>query len=198
MRALVLGSKRSRPSEWGEPDEPVVDARLLAILDLSGSMAMSDAGDGNQRRVDVLKEALDGLVESFPNQIAAIGFNCDAFAFRPGAELNPTGSTNLYGALRLAATQALIIKNVVLVSDGQPTDGKPEETLDVIANWKALGVKFSVVYCGPEGGSGEKFLSDLAAVGGGVYTRTEVKAHLLVDALQTALLAAPRRGIIQL
>lgn len=197
MRALVLGG--SRPSEWGEKDAPVVDARLLAILDLSGSMAQRDAGEeGTRRRVDVLKDALDELVETFPGQLVAIGFNSDAFSIRPSAELKPEGSTNLHGALRFTATQALIVKNVVLVSDGQPTDGKQEESRATIIGWNALGVKFSVVYCGPEGGAGEQFLRRLAQAGGGEYNRCEVKVHLLVDALQTALLAAPVGKVISL
>ena len=75
MNSLAL--YKERPSEWGEKDDaPVTNARLLAILDLSGSMSTMDAGEeGTRRRVDVLKDALDDLVASFPNQVAAMGFH---------------------------------------------------------------------------------------------------------------------------
>lgn len=174
-------------------------ARLLAILDLSGSMASQDAGEfGNSRRVDVLEEALKKLVDTFPNQVAAIGFNTDAFPVKPSTTLEPTGCTNLYKALQAAQVQALAVKNVVLVSDGQPTDGRMQESKDLVASWKAQGVRFSVIYCGPEGGRGEAFLQGLAAVGGGDYSRCQVKSHLLVRALTTALLEGPQGGAIRL
>ena len=196
MKALVL--REERRSEWGEKAPPVVDARLLAILDLSGSMAQKDAGEGNQRRVDVLKDALGQLVESFPNQVVAIGFNSDAFSIQLNVALKPEGCTSLYKALVLADVQAKIIGNVVLVSDGQPTDGKNDDSLALVQGWSLAGVKFSVVYCGPEGGMGEQFLHRLTKAGGGSYTHCEVQVHLLVDALETALLAAPAGKVIQL
>lgn len=198
MKALV--PRKEGLSEWGEEDAPVVDARLLAVLDLSGSMGRKDAGEeGTRRRVDVLKDALDKLMESFPNQLAVVGFNTDVFSVSLGVtELRPVGCTNLYGALVASSQQAAAIQNVVLVSDGQPTDGKEREAIDLVCQWNGLGVKFSVIYCGPRGGLGEQFLRRLAQAGGGAYNRVDVKVHLLVDALQTALLAAPSGQVIQL
>lgn len=189
-KTLTAYLPRPAPLEWGEEVTAVqTTARLLAILDLSGSMDRRDAGEeGSQRRVDVLREALDGLVESFPDQVEVVGFNTDAFAVRPGLKLVPTGSTSLYKGLTFADAHARAIGNVVLVSDGQPTDGKMAESVALVREWKDKGVKFSVVYCGPEGGRGEQILRRLAEAGDGSFHHCQVRADQLLEALSDALL----------
>lgn len=192
------------PLEWGEEATAIqATARLLAILDLSGSMDRRDAGEeGSQRRVDVLREALDELVKTFPGQVAAVGFNTEAFGVsilgvNIGSGFRPAGSTNLHKGLTFADAQARAIGNVVLVSDGQPTDGKMAESIALVQEWKEAGVKFSVVYCGSEGGRGEQTLRRLAEAGDGSFHHCQVKAKDLLKALSDALLLeAP--GVIRL
>ena len=194
-KALTAYLPRLAPLEWGEEVTAIqTSARLLAILDLSGSMDRRDAGEeGSQRRVDVLREALDELVKGAPGQVVAVGFNTEAFGVsilgvNIGSGFRPAGSTNLYKGLAFADNQARAIGNVVLVGDGQPTDGKMAESIALVREWKGAGVKFSVVYCGPEGGRGEQALRRLAEVGDGSFHHCQVKADQLLEALSDALL----------
>ena len=190
------------PLEWGEEGVAIqTTARLLAILDLSGSMDRRDAGEeGSQRRVEVLQEALDELGKTFPGQVVAVGFNTEPFVVNlyvgplPGRALHtltklvPVGSTNLYRGLVYADNQARAIGNVVLVGDGQPTDGKIASSCALVREWKDAGVRFSVVYCGPQGGRGEQTLRRLAEAGDGSFHHCQVKADELLEALSEALL----------
>ena len=195
-RSLTRYHRGRAPLEWGEEEATAIQtsARLLAILDLSGSMDRRDAGEeGSQRRVDVLREAFDELVKTFLGQVAAVGFNTDAFAVsisgvRIGSGFRPAGSTSLYKGLTFADAQARAIGNAVLVSDGQPTDGKMAESIALVQEWKEAGVKFSVVYCGPEGGRGEQTLRRLAEAGNGSFQHCQAKADELLEALSDALL----------
>jgi len=200
MTKALARYRAQAPLEWGEEAAlvPRSTARLLAILDTSSSMDRRDAGEeGTQRRVDVLKEALDDLAETFPGQVEVIGFGTEPFALNLHDKLRPAGSTNLYKALVFAEYQARAIGNVVLVGDGQPTDGKVEEAVGLVSEWKLAGVRFSVIYCGPEGGRGAKTLQRLAEAGGGDYSHCRVKADQLLEALSDALLIVSP-GTIQL
>jgi len=148
----------------------------------------AEDGEGGKRRIDVLSEALQGLVRDYPDQVAAIGFNTTPFSVKDLRTLSPAGSTNLYMALQQASSTAVLVKNVAVLSDGEPTDGREEESIALARKWREDGVRLSVIYCGPPAGPGEHFLRRLAGAGGGGYNQVRVTVHELREGFENLLL----------
>jgi Mg-chelatase subunit ChlD len=163
--------------------------KAVVVVDISGSMENRDAGDGH-RRVDVAKMELAKLQKKLQGQIAVVEFNYDARWRRDGSLGEPTGGTNLAGALdyvRELVGPGLPRVQVVVVSDGSPD--LEETALNSAKALAGAGAKVSAVYVGPDNhDAGKLFLKRLAGIGGG-----EAAEALLVKALEqqiTKLLTA--------
>jgi len=171
-----------------------LQVKALVVVDISGSMATRDAGDGH-RRVDIARMELAKLQKRMPGQIAVVEFNYDARLRRDGSLGEPDGGTNLRGALDYAAEllgPGLERVQIVVVSDGLPDS--PEAAVEAGRAMAGKGCHLSTVYCGPDTGldanSGKAFLRQLATAGGG-----KADEALLAKALETTitkLLAAPK------
>ena len=150
----------------------------VVVVDISSSMGTHDAGDGH-RRVDVARMELAKLQKKLQGQIAVVEFNYDARWRRDGLIGEPTGGTNLGGALEYVEEllgPGLPRVTVVVVSDGEPND--EASALEAGKRIAGKGAKLSTVYVGPDAGYGKAFLRRLAALGGGEHADA-----LLVKAL---------------
>lgn len=149
----------------------VVDAVL--VVDTSGSMAARDARD-NQKRYDVACQELARLQGELPGQLAVIGFSNKAELVPGGVPPFYGGNTDLAGALRLAKTLDHKDVRTIVISDGMPDD--PAAALAVAAGFRG---DLDVVYVGPGGGRGRRFLGQLAQNHGGRYLEANRTDDLL-------------------
>lgn len=143
----------------------------LLICDVSGSMDMNDA-PGRKRRIDALREVVSQLRHRFP------ALRIVAFSSQPMlvslALPEPGGNTALHLALDFAAPLARPNEAVCLI-----TDGEPDDEAAALAAARRFGRRIEVFYVGPEGGRGQRFLSQLAAITGGAYQRATLGQDLL-------------------
>lgn len=181
---IVPGSLADTAAKTGGSlAESFVDAEIIDIVDCSGSMSYRDSHDG-QSRYDVACQELAALQAKRPGKHAVISFSSYP-QFQPGGHLpNPSGGTDLAGALKFARLADLDGMQFFVISDGQP-DGEAS-TLAEARKYKA---KISCVYVGPEGGSGQRFLEQLAKSSGGQFATAE-KAVELAATVESLLLGA--------
>lgn len=165
-----------------------VEAVLL--VDVSSSMATHDSGEGDREaRVTVAAREVAKLQRRMPGKLAIVSFNNDADWDPAGRLPEPSGSTNVAGALEytrdLLGEGATGIK-VVVISDGEPDSA--EAALAEAALLKAAGAAINTVYCGPDHGHGKAFLERLATFGGGEFGEAVLAKAL--EATVTKLLTA--------
>jgi len=149
--------------------ETFVNAECIVIVDLSGSMESADSRDGMQR-YKVAFQDLRSLQRDLPGKLAVIGF-ADSAQFFPGGQpvMGLCGTTtNLAGALDFARLGDAPGIRFIIISDGQPND--QEKTLLAAKKFKG---RIDVIYVGPEGGMGRRFLERLAKANGGVMATAD-------------------------
>lgn len=167
----------------GSLAESFVDAEIIDIVDVSGSMSARDSRD-KQSRYDVACQELAALQAKRPGKHAIISFSSWP-QFRPGGHLpDPSGGTDLAGALKFARLADLPGMQFFVISDG-----RPDVEGDALAEARMFKAKISCVYVGPEGGGGQRFLEQLAKVSGGQFTTAE-KAVELAATVESLLLEA--------
>lgn len=165
---LVAGSIGAIAKQQGQPIAATfISAEIIAIVDVSGSMATHDTRD-SQSRYDVACQELAALQAKHPGKTAVVAFS-DRSQFCPGGvPICEGGGTDLAGALRFVRVADGTVRFVV-ISDGLPDDA--EEALKVARQFTS---RIDTVYVGPEGGSGAGFLLRLANAAGGEHVTTEV------------------------
>ena len=156
----------------GSLAESFVDAEIIDICDCSGSMSTHDSRD-NQSRYDVACQELAALQAKRPGKHMIISFSSWP-QFRPGGHLpDPSGSTDLAGALKFARLADLDGMQFFVISDGQP-----DSEQDAMAEAQQFKQKISCIYVGPEGGRGELFLALLADASGGQFATAATAIEL--------------------
>lgn len=162
--------------------ETFVHCDAVVIVDTSGSMSYMDSL-GGRSRYDVALDELTNLQAKLPGRIGVIAFS-DQVQFCPGGQpVYFGGGTKLDRALDFARVADVDGIQFVVISDGQPDD--KEKALSAAKTYRH---RIDVVYVGPEGGSGQQFLAQLAQASGG-------KA---VTAAQSVQLEAKVREILAL
>lgn len=141
--------------------ESFLSAKIVVLLDDSGSMSTNDAPNGLSRR-EAAKRELVRLQKQNPGEIALICF-ADFPLFCPHGDVIPCGgSTDMAKALEFIKVADDCGLKIVLISDGAPNS--EDETLRVATNFKS---KIDCIYIGREGGSGQYFLDKLMSITGG-------------------------------
>ena len=169
QNAIVPGSISDVAQRSGHSiAESFVNAKIIAIVDVSGSMATHDARDGRNRYSVALQE-LATLQHRYPGEVAVLAFS-GKVEFIPGGVPPLFGeSTDLAGALRFAKIADAPGLRFVVISDGQPDDR--EKALQAA---RAIEAQIDVVYVGPEDGSGASFLAQLASAGRGQAVQVSI------------------------
>lgn len=162
--------------------ESFLNADVIILVDVSGSMDSRDA-QGGQRRYDVACQELSRLQASLPGKIAVVAFSSSVQFVPGGIPSFEAGGTDLAKALRFVQVADGLVKFIV-ISDGQPSDEK--KCLDIARQFKS---KIDVVYVGPEDDfmGGRKFLEKLAAASGGTFVTAD-HANQLAEKVEHLLL----------
>jgi len=144
----------------------IVNAKVVAICDLSGSMLSKDAGKNeNMPRHVVLQEVLDDLQAKYPGEMVVYGFNSANIGILPNGQLpDPDGSTPTHVALNQIYRKASTLEQqVMLLSDGMPDDAEARfeiaRELEYPSNTFYIG-RFSER-------EGRDFMCKLASISGG-------------------------------
>jgi len=146
-------------------------AKVIVIVDVSASMDMNDCPN-SQRRFQVACEQLFQLQRDLAGQVCVVSFS-DYAKFRPsGIPSDPSGCTNLAGALKFVHPANGTDIRLIVISDGQPDNEQA-----ALAEAATFTNKLDCVYVGPENGPGRDFLKRLAVASGGVFADQTV-AHL--------------------
>jgi 1,2-phenylacetyl-CoA epoxidase PaaB subunit len=184
---------------------PIKSHRTVFILDISESMTYSASDfrlpkEGEKTRLGVAKDELTRALHKYPSSgtFGLIAFHTIVKAWRPRmvkatasmrddakdwvADLEPTGTTNIYAALEASFRMAGMgltdkyyvptVDTVFLLSDGAPTnedasEDDPDRVLRAVRQWNRLG-RMKIHTIGLLGHS-ESFMSSLAKQNGGTY-----------------------------
>lgn len=182
-QALVTGSLQSiAQTNRQSLAETFINADGIVLIDTSSSM--TDCDLGKQSRYEHACKELARLQNTLPGKIAVISFASEPIFCPSGIPQPPIGSTDLAKALRFAKVADVAGMRFIVISDGEPNN--EHEALDMAAQY---GGRIDVIYVGPEGGPGQKFLQRLAKVKGGQSITAE-NAKELAAAAQYLLTSA--------
>jgi Mg-chelatase subunit ChlD len=144
--------------------ESFLNVDKVILIDASGSMAATDATEGQSRWKCALNQ-LARLQSSQPGKIAVLPFSSSV-------EFAPTGIPNFLGEGTDVAMALMFIRpidgldiDIVLISDGEPNDASA--ALAIAGKFKS---KIYTIFIGPsgfDGAMGREFLRQLAVVSGG-------------------------------
>lgn len=163
--------------------EAFLGCEIMAIVDVSGSMAAEDSR-GGKSRWSTAAEELTKLQASHPGKVGLIAFS-DRAQFYPGGVLPQVGDLGGGTGLDRALEYAKIVDGTVryvVVSDGQPDD--EAACLRVAATMQS---EIDCIFVGPEGGPGAAFLAKLARRKGGSFA-TAASADLLGEKIGALML----------
>ena len=143
--------------------ESFLSAKIVVLLDTSGSMNYGDAPNGKTRK-EHAEKALTSIQGRYPGAVALITFASHVEFVPSGQPSWDGGTTDLTAGLEFVKVADDCGLKIVVVSDGEPDD---ERSALYVA--KAFNDKIDVIYCGREGEDGERFLQRLAAESGGQF-----------------------------
>jgi len=164
--------------------ESFLNVDAILIVDISASMLERDCQYGHTRYAVAVQE-LERLQRAQPGKVAVIEFACTALFAPGGIPSQPSGTTNLTGALQYVKPADGCGIKIILISDGDPDNELT--ALDVARSFKT---KIDTVYIGPEGGHGADFLRRLSAATGGLNVTQDVRAIAHLSDTVTKLLTA--------
>lgn len=162
--------------------ETFLGAEVIVIVDTSGSMVSDDTEEGISRYDKACQELMK-LQQAHSGKVAVMGFSSIVQFYPGGVPTLLAGDTQMAKALKFTKIADLEGVQFFLISDGQPTDGN-DEVLRIARTYQN---KINTIYCGPEGGSGEKFLARLAQASGGKFATAD-RVKELASTVETMLL----------
>ena len=175
--------------------EAFAGARLIIMLDVSASMKDHDAptSDGMVSRHTAAEMQVRKLQEKYEGKVALFCFSSDVLFAPNGVPVRLNGLTAMNAALKYIKRADGVGIDIILISDGQPTDGD-SATLTTASTFKQ---KIDCIYIGSSENhdmygflsSGKDFLRRLAEVSGGRFVRTEEVATFYDDVERLMLTA---------
>ena len=146
--------------------ESFLSAEMVLLVDISSSMKTRDA-PMNQTRYQYAQKQLTNLQGLYPGKIAVVEF-ASRVDYKPNGKLSePYGSTAMNDALNFIKVADDCGLKIVLISDGEPDN--ESTTLAAASNFQS---KIDAIYCGREGGLGQKFLQKLVNKTGGQFFKS--------------------------
>lgn len=163
--------------------ESFINANAIIIVDTSGSMHATDSR-GGKSRYDVACAELKHLQGSLPGKLALLSFSDDVQFCPSGVPFDFGGGTDLAKALKFAKVADLSSgMRFIVISDGEPNE--ESEALKVAKTYRN---RIDTIFVGPEGGSGQSFLNQLAKASGGQGVTAD-RVRELADTTQKLLAA---------
>jgi Mg-chelatase subunit ChlD len=161
-----------------------MNVKAFVMVDVSGSMAVTDA-PGGKSRYDAACEQLERLQAENPGEIGVACFSDEAQFCPGGVPIFNNGMTDMVRALNMLRMADGTDIRLILISDGEPNDAS--HTLDIASLFKS---KIDTIYIGPEDGSGREFLKNLSARTGGVSITNQAEQLGKLSENITRLIAA--------
>lgn len=164
MNALVKGSIAQVALDTKRPITRVLsDAKAVLLTDMSDSMMREDApgNDGVVSRYEAAEMALADLQARFSGKVIVFGFSSEVHLYPSGRPARLGNGTNMAKALK-AAYPYDGLKQIILISDGAPNSRRA-----TMEQARKFSSNIDTVYIGPEEGSGQRFLQELAGATGG-------------------------------
>ena len=174
--------------------EAFAGAKLIIMLDVSASMKDHDAPtpDGMVSRHAAAEMQVRKLQEKYEGKVALFCFSSDVLFAPNGVPVRLNGLTAMNAALQYIKRADGIGIDIILISDGQPTDGDAA-TLATASTFKQ---KIDCIFIGSDSeydfyglSSGKDFLRKLAEASGGRFVKTEEVAAFYDDVEQLMLTA---------
>jgi len=168
--------------------EAFAGARLIILLDVSGSMGEEDApsSDGLISRHQAAEMQVRQLQEKYDGKVALFCFSNDVMFAPNGVPIRLDGLTAMNNALKYIKRADGIGIDIIMISDGSPTDGEE----DVLRTASTFKQKIDCIYIGGDDiydRSGKAFLRKLADMTGGRFVKTEEVAVFYSDVEQLML-----------
>lgn len=166
MNSLIVGSISDVAAKNDKSlAESFLSAEMLILADTSASMATTDVG-GFKNRYQALCHHLTTIQGENKGKVALVSFSGQGeIMYCPnGSPRNFNGSTDLAGALLFVKVADECGLKIVVISDGEP-----DSKADALYVAKNFSSPIDVIYCGKEGGAGQKFLFKLASMTGGKF-----------------------------
>jgi Mg-chelatase subunit ChlD len=162
---IVKGSLSAIAKNNGQTlAESFISAKMVVIVDVSGSMDARDAR-GGKSRYRVACEELEELQAQHPGEIGVIAFSSSVMFCPGGIPIFEGGGTDLARALEFAKLADVPDMQFVVISDGEPNDEK--KALAIAGTYKN---QIDTIYVGPERDRyGQEFLRRLASVKDGQF-----------------------------
>jgi hypothetical protein len=170
--------------------ESFLSAEAIILIDMSGSMAVSDAPAGARyelgapmrTRYDAAEDELRRLQAQLPGKVAVVAFSSTVEFVPGGVPPRLGGGTDMAGALRFVRPADGTGTRIILISDGEPDS--ESETLAVAGQFET---QIDCIYIGQEGDRGQHFLKRLADATGGRAFKSN-QPGLLKGAVEQLLL----------
>ena len=177
---LVVGSIGAIAQRSGQSIAVTfMSAEIIAIVDVSGSMATHDARD-LQSRYEVACQEMATLQAKHPGAVAVVAFS-DSAQFCPGGvPIFQAGGTDLAKALRFVKVADGTVRFVVI------SDGHPDSADAAIEVAQTFTSRIDSVFVGSDP-RGAEFLTRLSAAAGGQHSTVTVND--LCAQVETLLLA---------
>lgn len=173
-RELVVKGSIQSVASGGDVALAMLDAKLLLICDISGSM--QETTSSGLSKFQILKNITKKLQERHPGQVVVESFSDDAELNLDGVLPEPNGGTSMVAALEMASPMLEAGIVGVLMSDGEPTDGHD----NVLSVARSISGKINPVFIGQEGSPGADFMRQLAKE---IGTECRINDIALDDAL---------------
>lgn len=179
---IVVGSQSDIAQKQGRSlAETFLNAEIVLLIDVSGSMGYQDAPNG-MTRWEYAQEQLTHLQGLHPGKIALVEFSTMTY-YRPNGQLSePNGSTAMDDGLKFIKVADDCGLKIILVSDGDPDDR--QAALNEASKFKT---KIDAIYCGLEGGPGQAFLQQLVNKTGGQFF-TAAQPGMIGEGIEILLL----------
>lgn len=164
--------------------ETFLNVDLVALIDVSASMAAADSRGGRSRYA-VACDELTKLQADHPGKVGIIAFSNTAHFVPGGVPLMLGGGTDLASALRFAKIADGTGARFCVISDGLPDS--QEDALNVARTYQST---VCTIFCGAESDIGaQEFLRKLAEATKGSFQK-DPRVSLLSEKLTGLLLTA--------
>lgn len=180
--AIVPGSLSVVANQAGTSiAEAFLNADVVVIVDVSGSMDTKDSR-GGRRRYDVACDELRRLQADLPGKIAVVAFSSTTVFVPGGVPPFLSGGTNLAGALEFVQPADGTVRFIVI------SDGEPNDEFSALRFAHNFASKIDTIYVGPKDNrAAARFLEELARASGGRFA-TAARAAKLAEKVQTFML----------
>lgn len=202
MTDALIPTKKDLERKLGQSTGVRSLRELVKKADLDGSILLLDCSGSMSEVISTGEKKIEALRTVVADVRSSVNVPMTAFGPYPGVMPvvdqipEPGGGTPMHAAIEQARVQKK--KHLVVISDGVPDS--TVAALDQARQFMQDGGKrIDAIYIGNDGDPGAKFMTELATVGGGTQSVTDLKEQkLLANTIKGLLGDGSQKGAIQL